>query len=299
MSEGSANQTIGASYLVDANGEILVDANGEYLYVQDPGQTLQIATGGILPGGFAAQTIDPFTQVATGAALDVGNANQLIDVFDQAAEGIAGNVGSAAQTIGDFSQVATGAPGDPIVIPEDITSPVVSGLFAPAGILSCTTGTFGDAVVLSYSFQWRVAGADVPGETSNQCFVRGAFGGQIMACMVTATTSETTLQQLSNEVLIDEAGSGTGSTATSTNSNRKPLWWQSAPKKKKAKKAAPIVQPPKPKPPIHVPRYNGELAAEQSQVIDGLLAHTASTAQQLRQRAIEQDDEAILLRILQ
>jgi hypothetical protein len=215
VTEGSASQTFGFSFVIDANGDYLVDANGDQVIVNDPGNIDQIATGASLGGGFASQTIAAFTQTATGVGLGAGAASQSIADVTQAATGQRNVLGAAAQTIGDVGQLSTGDEGDSFPIPEDITSPAISGQNRIHGSLTCSTGTWGDAVVLSYTYQWRREGVDIDvvtsGANTNTYLVRLEDAGKTLACRVTAITAETTLTQLSNELRIDTFYTGSAS----------------------------------------------------------------------------------------
>ncbi len=82
--------------------------------------------------------------------------------------------------------------------PLNTVAPVVSGDVAVGEILSCTTGTWENA--LTYAYQWRADGVDLSGETSNTYTLVTADIGADIDCVVTATGSGGSVPQASNSV---------------------------------------------------------------------------------------------------
>lgn len=223
MAQGSASQTLGFSFVIDANGTYIVDDNGDQVIVNDPGNIDQIATGGVLAGGFATQTIAAVTQSAAGSHPGTGAASQSIGEITISATGsFGGAAGSADQTIADFSLDTFGGHA-PIIAPEDLTTPAITvvGGLTWGGRLTCSSGGWGAAKPLSYRYQWRRAGANIAGQTTNEHIIAHEDTGKTLACLVTAVTRFTTLDQLSNEVRITGAQPATEHPSRSRSRYRK------------------------------------------------------------------------------
>lgn len=83
--------------------------------------------------------------------------------------------------------------------PLNLTAPVLSGTETVGETLSVTTGTWQGVTPISYTYQWRRDGGNIPGATSSSYTLVAADYNTVIDCVVTATNTIDSTTQDSND----------------------------------------------------------------------------------------------------
>jgi virginiamycin B lyase len=105
-----------------------------------------------------------------------------------AAQGVAGDVTSdAVDTAGNlwFTTFTNNTIGQVGFVAENTSLPVVAGVATVGHALSCSPGSWTNQPG-SYSYQWKLAGQPIPGETAPTYTIAAAAAGLQLTCQVTA-----------------------------------------------------------------------------------------------------------------
>lgn len=162
------------------------------------GETLTCLHGtwtGSPPPTFAYRWLRDATSIASATTSSYAVANE-----DRGAaiscEVIASNsAGSAEAASSNHIEIPGGGP-------ENIVAPEVLGTPAVGDTLACSPGTWNGAPAPTYSDQWMLNGADIPGAIASDYSVVPADRGLLISCEVTATNREGTQSANSNAVHI-------------------------------------------------------------------------------------------------
>lgn len=105
------------------------------------------------------------------------------------------------------TEATVSAPSNEVRIPGErphaLVAPAVTGEAKPNAVLKCSRGEWSGAPApSSYSYQWVVEGAPVPGQTSTSYTVPLSQEGRSITCIVTAYNSEGSTEAESNAVHI-------------------------------------------------------------------------------------------------
>lgn len=76
-----------------------------------------------------------------------------------------------------------------IDIPANTVLPAITGTAQVAQVLTSSTGTWTGVPAPSYTYQWKLAGAAIDGETDNTYTVRAGDVGSTVTVTVTATNA--------------------------------------------------------------------------------------------------------------
>jgi hypothetical protein len=90
--------------------------------------------------------------------------------------------------------------------PEDVEAPQVSGTPAVGETLTCSPGSWNAQPAPSYSYQWQLAGTDVPSATTDTYTVTNASRGLVLSCRVTANNGQGTQSAISKGVHVPGIG---------------------------------------------------------------------------------------------
>jgi phosphodiesterase/alkaline phosphatase D-like protein len=71
--------------------------------------------------------------------------------------------------------------------PVNTVAPALSGSFFVGQTLTCSTGTWTGDPVITYTYQWRNAGVNIGGATTNSYVVQAGDDGDVLDCVVTGT----------------------------------------------------------------------------------------------------------------
>jgi hypothetical protein len=71
--------------------------------------------------------------------------------------------------------------------PVNTVAPAVTGTAQVGQTLSCTTGTWTGIATITYAYQWQYGTTNIPSATSSTYVIAGAYAGQTIRCVVTAT----------------------------------------------------------------------------------------------------------------
>lgn len=88
--------------------------------------------------------------------------------------------------------------------PSNLVPPVISGDHASGSVLTCTPGVWSGAATISYAYQWRADGVDIPGATAD-FYTTEEEAGTSITCRVTATNDVGSESATSNAVILEEA----------------------------------------------------------------------------------------------
>lgn len=86
--------------------------------------------------------------------------------------------------------------------PVNTVAPVITGDTTAGALLSCSNGTFTGSPPPAYSYQWKANGVNISGATSNSYLTLQGQIGQTLTCLVTATNSSGSDNEVSNGVVI-------------------------------------------------------------------------------------------------
>lgn len=87
--------------------------------------------------------------------------------------------------------------------PANLTAPKIDGKdIVNAKISVIDDGTWSGALPLTFTYQWKRNGVDIPGETNSQYLTVLADLGTTITCLVTATNIAGSASQISNGILI-------------------------------------------------------------------------------------------------
>ena len=84
--------------------------------------------------------------------------------------------------------------------PVNIAPPIVSGTTTVGETLSVTNGLWSGVPYPTFTYQWRAASVDIPGETGATLLLTSSEVGDLIDCVVTATNASGTASQASNSV---------------------------------------------------------------------------------------------------
>jgi hypothetical protein len=108
-------------------------------------------------------------------------------------------------------KAGTVAPG-----PVNTVAPVISGTAAVGQTLTTTNGTWTGTPTITFAYQWRRDGANIPGATSSTYVVQVADQGAGITCRVTATNPDGFRAATSNTITIPAASVGAFSSGFSS-----------------------------------------------------------------------------------
>jgi hypothetical protein len=98
--------------------------------------------------------------------------------------------------VGMRSTLLSSVPAAPI----NVVAPFVSGTTEVGQTLSVTTGSWSGVPYPTFTYQWRSGGVDIPGETGTTLLLTSSEVGELIDCVVTATNTEGSASQASNQV---------------------------------------------------------------------------------------------------
>lgn len=89
-------------------------------------------------------------------------------------------------------------------LPVNTVAPVVSGTNQPGNEVTVTTGTWTGTMPITFAYQWRANGVDIPGETIEDLLLDAGDVGASITCRVTATNAAGSVSAVSNAITIEE-----------------------------------------------------------------------------------------------
>lgn len=167
----------------NVEGQTLSCSTGSWVGTATIVYTYQWRNNGINIGGATASTY--VTQAG-----DVGDA---VDCVVTATNG----VGNAIADSNDITVIAA------VTAPVNVSQPAVSGTPSSGNTLSCTTGTWSGGGTITFAYQWRRNGSNIPLATSSTYLLTNADAETSIDCLVTATNSAGSGVQGSNNLLIE------------------------------------------------------------------------------------------------
>lgn len=84
------------------------------------------------------------------------------------------------------------------VEPTNNITPILSGVFQVGEVISCSTGSWSGTKPIVYTYQWKIDGVNVIGETNDTYTIVLADDTKTLTCLVTATNDLGSVSQLSN-----------------------------------------------------------------------------------------------------
>jgi hypothetical protein len=100
----------------------------------------------------------------------------------------------------NFSSMGTFDATTTPVAPENTVAPALSGIQTQGQTLTTSNGSWTASPAPSFTYQWKRAGSDISGETSQTYVLQSADVGQAIICTVTATNTEGSASEDSNSV---------------------------------------------------------------------------------------------------
>ena len=85
--------------------------------------------------------------------------------------------------------------------PVNTVAPALSGDFFVGQTLTCSTGTWSGSPAPSFTYQWRKAGVNIGGATTNSYVLVSGDDGSSIDCVVTATNGSGAASQASNALI--------------------------------------------------------------------------------------------------
>jgi hypothetical protein len=98
--------------------------------------------------------------------------------------------------LGMRSGIFGGTPAAPV----NVSPPVVSGSTVVGQTLSVSAGSWTGFPYPTFTYKWRAASVDIPGETGATLLLTSSELGDLIDCVVTATNASGTASQASNSV---------------------------------------------------------------------------------------------------
>ena len=83
-------------------------------------------------------------------------------------------------------------------VPTNVVAPLLSGTFEVGEVVSCSTGTWNGTSPITYTYQWKLDGVDIVGETSSTYTIVLSDDTKQLTCLVTATNDVGNVSQISN-----------------------------------------------------------------------------------------------------
>lgn len=194
-----------------ATNAYIVKQTGSTAYVVSNGTKFETvfmvnanAVGALLPGQCFINAT-PFG----GSALPCAKISQFrVSIYD-VANTVARRVGDPAvqaESSFSWSEFPANAPGEANLItaaeagyPVNTVAPAVSGTTTAGSTLTTTTGTWTGNATITYSYQWKLNGANVGTNATTYVIPAGAAGRQIL-CVVTATNAVASVTANSNTI---------------------------------------------------------------------------------------------------